>query len=260
MRLGLIGDVHGNALALEAVLRELEEKPVDEIVCLGDIAVGPQPVEAVRRIRDLGCRTIMGNWDAYFVHGFPEPTGELDARLLELGAWWASQLSAGELEELGPAVELSLGDGVDLLAFHGSPRSFEEEILPTTPDAELETMLAGRRAPLMAFGHTHFQMVRRHGNAMLVNPGSVGLPFARPEPVMRICPWAEYGIVAVEEGRLSVELHRTRFDVEAFLEIQRTSGMPYGDWWPDLWASEPSAAHGENLVRPGLLPAPVRDL
>ncbi len=242
MRLGLIGDVHGNLLALEAVLRELDGEHLDEVLCLGDIAVGPQPAEAIRQLRGLGCPVVMGNWDAYFVDGFPEPGTELEGRLVEVGAWWAAQLSAPDLRYLAglqPAVELSLGEGFRLLAFHGSPRSCEDRILPTTPDEEVERMLGASRAPLMASGHTHFQMVRRHGEGLIVNPGSVGLPFARPEPVMRISSWAEYGVLEVDDGRLSVDLRRTAFDVEAHLELMRQSGMPHAEWWTSLWSDGP---------------------
>jgi len=247
MRLGLIADVHGNALALDAVLRDLEQVRVDEIACLGDIAVGPQPVESMERVRGLGCPTLMGNWDAYFVHGFPAPRTELDRRLVELGGWWAAQLSRGNLAYLGglqTIVELPLGDAVRVFAAHGSPASFEDEILPTTPDDLVDQMLGEHQAPLMAFGHTHFQMVRRHGDALLVNPGSVGLPFMRPAPVMRICPWAEYAVVEIEDGRLSVDVRRTPFDIAQFLTVMRESGMPHGDWWIGLWASELSTAEG----------------
>ena len=224
MRLGLIADVHGNALALDAVLRDLEQVRVDEIACLGDIAVGPQPVESMERVRGLRCPTVMGNWDAYFVHGLPAPRTELDRRLVELGGWWAAQLSRGDLAYLGglqTTVELPLGDAVRVFAAHGSPASFEDEILPTTPDDVVDQMLGEHQAPLMAFG-----------------------PFMRPAPVMRICPWAEYAVVEIEDGRLSVDVRRTPFDIAQFLTVMRESGVPHGDWWIGLWASELSTAEG----------------
>ena len=75
----------------------------------------------------------------------------------------------------------------------------------------------------------------RHREALLVNPGSVGLPFrSQPGPV-RISRWAEYGIVTADDGRVSVELCRASFDVDAYLELARSSGMPHADWWLDCW-------------------------
>ena len=93
MRLGLISDIHGNLLALDAVLEELEREGVDEIVCLGDVAVGPQPAEALARVRELGCPVVMGNWDAAFISGMPEPKDEVGEMLVEIGNWWAAFLS-----------------------------------------------------------------------------------------------------------------------------------------------------------------------
>jgi predicted phosphodiesterase len=254
MRIGLIADVHGNLPALDAVLQELEREDVDEIICLGDVAVGPEPVATLERVRELGCRVVMGNWDAYFLDSFPSSQSALEERLVEIGAWWAGQLEPEHLQfmrgfEPTITIELAAGHGLRLLAFHGSPRSFEDCLLPTTPDAELDRLLDGAgRARLLVAGHTHFQMVRRHGEALLVNPGSVGLPFFRPADVMSIAPWAEYAVLVAGVGPLSVDVRRTTFDVEALLGSIRSSGMPHADWWADLWAMDLAV---DAAARPG---------
>jgi putative phosphoesterase len=243
MRLGLIADVHGNLLALDAVVEELHAEGVDELLCLGDVAVGPQPVATLERIEELGCPVVMGNWDSYFLNGFPGQRSELGRTLVEMGAWWAEQLTPearATIKRFEGSVERPLENGARMLAVHGSPRSFEDFIFPTTPDDEVEEMLDGARAPLMLAGHTHFPMLRRHEEMLLVNPGSVGLPFTGPGPVMRICPWAEYAILEIEDGRWSVDHRRTDFDVEAHLALIRSSGMPHADWWAGLWNDRPS--------------------
>jgi hypothetical protein len=56
--------------------------------------------------------------------------------------------------------------------------------------------------------------------------------------IMRVAPWAEYGVVALENSRLSVELRRTAVDVDAFVRLMRASGMPHADWWAELWQEE----------------------
>jgi len=184
-------------------------------------------------VDELDCPVVLGNWDAYFVSGFPAEKDGIGRKLIEMGEWWAGHLSDAHREFIG-TFEQGL-ERPGLLAFHGSPRSFEDFIFATTPDEELEQMLDGACAPLMAGGHTHFSMVRRHEEDLLVNPGSVGLPFARPAPVMRISPWAEYGIVESDDGRLSVDLRRTAYDVNRFLDLIRGSGMPHAEWWASLW-------------------------
>jgi putative phosphoesterase len=239
VRVGLIADLHGNLAALDAVLAELEREQVDELVCLGDVAVGPQPGATVERLAEVGCPVVLGNWDAWFLDGFPAPANELDHVLLEMGEWWARELSAEHrayLRSFSRTHELSLGDGRSLLCFHGSPRSYGDYIVAATPDAELERMLGGADADVLAGGHTHLQLVRGYLDSQLVNPGSVGLPFRpRPGPVS-VARRAEYGIVHAGDGRLAVELRRTGYDIDEFLELARGTGMPHAEWWIGCWA------------------------
>jgi predicted phosphodiesterase len=242
MRLALIADIHGNLPALEAVLEEIERDGVDEIVCLGDVALGPQPAETVERLRDLGCPVVMGNWDAWSFQEMPRLDGELGQVLRDQLAWSSEQLSAADeryVRGFDDTVELELGGGAQLLGFHGSPRSFVDMILATTPDDEVEGMLGGRTPLVLAGGHTHFQLFRRFAESAIVNPGSVGLPFRRGDTgVMPISPWAEYGLVDYEDDRLGVQLRRTPFDVDGFLSRMLASGMPHAEWWAELWTDE----------------------
>jgi len=74
MKLIIISDVHGNCVALDAVLADIQHESGDKIVCLGDaIQGGPQPAEVVQRLRELGCPAVMGNADAWLLDG--EETG-----------------------------------------------------------------------------------------------------------------------------------------------------------------------------------------
>jgi putative phosphoesterase len=241
VRVGLISDIHGNLLALDAVVAELERENVDEIVCLGDVAVGPQPAETLERIKELGCRVIMGNWDAAFLGAMPKPKDKIGERLVEIGEWWRSYLSDANREQMAsfePTLELQLGS-TPVLCFHGSPKSYDDWIFATTPDEDLRPMLDSVQQRVLVGGHTHVQMIRRYLEKVLINPGSVGLPFREwwPRPV-RISPWAEWGILGGDDGNLSMDLRRTPFDVEAFLEMSLASGMPHAAWWVQSWSSE----------------------
>jgi putative phosphoesterase len=239
MRLGLISDIHGNLLALEAVLAELEREKLDRLVCLGDVVAGPRANEALARIRNLECPVILGNWDAWSVDGMPEPATPVEEKLYAIGAYWAERLGEEDrafVRSFAATVEVELESGGTLLCFHGSPGSFDDWIVATTPDDELAAMLAGFSAPVLAGGHTHLQMVRRYEDSLFVNPGSVGLPFERwsPEDVL-IAPRAEYAILTAADGHLGVDLRRTTYDVEAHLRGGLESGMPFADWWAASW-------------------------
>jgi putative phosphoesterase len=240
-RVGLISDLHGNLLALDAVLAELGREELDGLVCLGDIAVGPQPRETLSRLRELECPVVMGNWDEWFLEPKPPRDDELAVRLAEIAAFWADCLTDDDREFMRsfvPRLELGL-DGQTALCFHGSPRSNEDWIFATTPDDEVAEMFGENRADVMIGGHTHIQLVRRFEDTVLVNAGSVGLPFSSWWPhQVRIAPWAEYAIVGYEEGRLRVDLRRTTYDVDTLLDISLESGMPHARWWCDSWRTD----------------------
>jgi len=238
-RIGLISDPHGNLLALDAVLAELEREELDGLVCLGDVAVGPQPAETLARVRALGCPIVKGNWDHWFCEGIPPTDNEIGRKLGEIGEFWAAQLSVEELEAMrgfAATVELDLGDGETAFCFHGSPLSNTQGIFSDTPDATLARFLGDNGARVLLCGHTHLQMLRRFEESVVVNPGSVGLPFSDWEPqTVRIAPWAEYGILGYDNGRLRIDLRRTTYDVDALLRLSLESGMPHAQWWVDSW-------------------------
>jgi putative phosphoesterase len=242
MRVAIIADIHGNLVALDAVLAEIERERPDAVVCLGDVAAtGPQPAEAVARLRALGCAAVMGNADAWLLDPRPYDTDDEDMRRIEaIDRWCAARLAPADLAYLRafqPLVTLPLSGEASLLCFHGSPRSFDEIILATTPEAELEEMLGGYRAAVMAGGHTHIQLLRRHGETLLLNPGSVGLPFEQVDwgARTRNPPWAEYAIVGWAAGRLSVDLRRAPIDPGAVVRAALASGMPHAEWWAKDW-------------------------
>ena len=244
MRVGLLADIHGNLLALDAVLADLGRAGVDRLVCLGDVAaLGPQPAEVVARLRALGCPSVLGNTDAWLLGGAaPDPAGPTGDVMAELTRWCAARLAEADwtyLRSCPATSEVPLDAGAALLCFHGSPRSYDEVIAATTPDADLAPMLAGCRAAFLAGGHTHVQLLRRYGDALVVNPGSVGLPGVGPGtpdlPVNRRVRWAEYAVLEVEERRRRIDLHRVPLAMERLLAAGRASGMPHLSWWAGKW-------------------------
>jgi predicted phosphodiesterase len=241
MRIGLISDIHGNLPALEAVLAQLEDERVDRIICLGDVAVGPYASETARRVRELGCATIRGNWDDWMAGGAPPCSGgEVCEMLLEMGTFWGDQLDEDDLaflDGLEPTLELELPDGRTAFLFHGSPRSFNEPILSGIPSERLEHMLGELDAAVMIAGHTHVQMVRRLPYTLLLNPGSVGLPFLEwPVAAARVCRWAEFGLLDYSsEGVVEFKLRRTEYDVDEFIRYTLASGVPHAEWWTSSW-------------------------
>ena len=222
MRLGVIADIHGNAVALEAVLADLE--PVDELVCLGDVAEGgPQPVECVDRLRGVGCPVVLGNTDEWL---FDFATDGIEPDRVAQGRWTIEQLGDERLAVLrsfAPSVEVG-----DVLCFHGSPRSNEELLQPTTPDDEFGERLGGAGARVLVGGHIHLQWTRRFRGSLFFNPGSVGMAndFTRAARDRGFDRYAEYAVLSLDRDRLSLDLRRVPYDVDLVVAACRASGMP----------------------------------
>lgn len=243
MKLAVISDTHGNLSALEAVLADITEMGADQIVCLGDAAsFGPQPQDTLRQVQALGCPVVMGNTDDSLLkprtlEDVPTPTADTPV-ILEIERWCAEQLSDTDrdfIRTLQKTVRLEL-DGLPILLFHGSPRSYNDLITATTPDEELNGFFV-ERAPLMLGGHTHAQLLRRYQNVTFVNPGSVGLPYEiLPDGSVRNPPRAEYVLVEVARGEPSITFRRVPYDVTPLLEAVRTSRMPHGEIWRADWS------------------------
>jgi putative phosphoesterase len=243
MRIALIADIHANLTSLEAVLADIEGESYDGMVCLGDVAAtGPQPHEVLMRLRAVGCPVVMGNADAWLLDPRPpEVSSEEGRKIADIDLWCAKQLTRRDLEFLEsfqPSIELALPGNQTLLCFHGSPTSNTDIIRSDTPEPELDRMLDGRPATVMTGGHTHTPMVRRWRDVLLMNPGSVGLPYqvVGAEGQVRTPPWAEYSVLTAEEGRLAVELRRVPVDVYSIVRAALDNGMPHGVWWAGEWS------------------------
>jgi predicted phosphodiesterase len=218
LRVALISDLHGNAIALREVLRSIDERGADRIVCLGDVAtLGVAPGEVIDALMQRGCPCIMGNHDDYVLDPSRVDGHTGTGVILEAIGWCREQLSQEQIEFIRgfeTDLELVVEDGVRLKLFHGSPSSNMVDLLAETPADEFDAQLGPDRAPVMAGGHTHLQMLRQHRGTLVVNPGSVGAPFAelpRGAPP-RILDHAEYATVEVRGRDVGVTLHRIALD------------------------------------------------
>lgn len=241
MRLALISDQHGNDVAFRAALEDVERLGVEEIVCLGDVVQGgTEPAQTLERLASLGCETVLGNADAFLLEvpaDSPEPVTE---RQLEVRAWTLSQLDASHLEQIrsfAPVVRRDL-DGVSLLLFHGSPRSYDDVLLPEFGGEALEPFL-GHDAALLAGGHTHLQWTRRIGDALYVNPGSVGISYDRHADPLVLRPFAEWALLTIADGIVAVEFRQVPYAVEDVRAATKRSGRPYADEWAAQWPATP---------------------
>ncbi len=233
MRIAVISDIHGNCFALDSVLRDIRQQGIDQIVCLGDaIQGGAQPAETLQRLRELNCPVVMGNADAFVLDGdVHEPASEQQNAVR---AWSLSHLSESDqafMRQFQPTIELTLEGGKRLLCFHGSPHSFNDIILPNTPDETVRQYLGVFAVSFLTGGHTHTQQLRRLGDAWYFNPGSISLAYnwERASDGSKVDPWSDYAILTSEGEVTSVTFRHVPFDVKEMARIIRASGRPYAD-------------------------------
>jgi predicted phosphodiesterase len=242
-RLAVISDAHGNGVALDVALADIRDARVDGVVCLGDLAQGgPQPDQVVDALQRFPGETwfVLGNADAFLLD--PEAGAEpVTQEQLEMREWSIDRLGEERLSLLRafrPTVELDLHGEMDkLLAFHGSPRSFDDILLPTASSDELHSLIGPTDASFLCGGHVHVQWTRRLDSASFFNPGSVG--YSRDEPVpqseLRCDPWACYAILTIERGTAEIAFRRVGFDPVDVIDAVKRSGMPDADRHLQLW-------------------------
>lgn len=220
----VLSDIHGVLPALEAALGEPDLAGADLIVLTGDIAAGPQPVPVLDRLRDLGdqVRWVRGNAERDMVdiaRGRPVSVED------PVTTWSAGQLRPQQVELLARlphplTVEV---DGFGPVLFcHGTPRDDNEVVLADTRIARWQEVFADLDPAVrtVVCGHTHMPFLRTIGGRVVVNPGSVGMPYGNPG--------AHWALLSGS----SIALRRTEFDYEAACEqIAAQSAFPTALAW-----------------------------
>lgn len=233
MRIGVIADIHGNLLALEAVLEHLQRASPDLIVNLGDCASGPLwPAETVARLKVAEMLHVRGNHDRALGAASPEGLGRSDRF-----AW--DRLDAADRAWLSTLPPEQFAGGAHCV--HASPGNDEAYLMETVTGGRLlldsvaavEARLAGVKGPLLLCGHSHLPRLLRLSNGMVVvNPGSVGNPAYDDEtPPAHVSesgsPHARLALVTIA-GAISVEHHAVAYDWEAASAQARRNGRD--DW------------------------------
>jgi predicted phosphodiesterase len=225
--------MHGNAVAFRAVLADLEDRKPDLIVSLGDVAQGgPQPLECVELLQELGCPCVYGNSDHFLValDFGSEPVTE---QQLATAHWSREQLGEEGLEFLR-SFEPTVRAG-PLLCCHATPTSNEDVILPATPIDDVEPIMEGVSARAIATGHVHLQWLRRFGARLWLSVGSIGLVWLHKEPLDEVPfePVSEYAVVDADS--LAIEFRQIPFDVEELIAAARAKDFPGFEQWAAQW-------------------------
>jgi putative phosphoesterase len=230
-KIALLGDVHANLPALEAVLSHAKNLGAEEIWNIGDfLGYGAFPNQVVKRMRKKKFTSIIGNYDLK-VLDFPkkdENWRQNKHPLKYLAFKWAhdnlSRKSRQFLISLPEEREIEVGSFRFLLV-HGSPVSNEELLEPATPERRLlEIQQIAKETYGVEFaaiicGHSHQAFTRQVEKTLFVNTGSVG----RPDDGN---PRAAYAILQVSENGLQVSHYRLDYDLKKAVDAVRNKGLP----------------------------------
>jgi predicted phosphodiesterase len=235
MRVAAIYDIHANLPALEAVLEEIRQAGVDQIVVGGDVLPGPMPRETVDCLLDLNIHRqfILGNGHREVLERMRGTETEwyrsTPEQWREPVRWTAEQLRPEDMQLLASwpeTLRVEIRGLGDVLFCHATPRNDTEIFTRLTPEDRLLPVFKGVNAPVAVCGHTHMQFDRTIGGIRVVNSGSVGMPFGEPGAY-----WVMLGP--------HLQLRHTRYDLAKAAERIRGTKYPQ---------AEEFAAH--NVLQP----------
>jgi predicted phosphodiesterase len=246
MRIAVISDIHGNSIALDAVLADIKASGgVQGYWILGDLAaIGHDPVGVMERLDELpNAVFIRGNADRYVTSGdFPQPDpDDVRANLSLLPvftevtrsfAWTQGALAVASwlewLDDLPLDYRLTLPDGTRLMAVHASPGEDDGKGFNfTMTDDEMAAQLGDPQVDVLLVGHTHWPFDRQVNGVRIINSGSVSNPFP---PDLR----ASYVLFDLNEDGYQIEFRRVDYDHEAVIDAVKRLRHPGGAYIIDF--------------------------
>lgn len=245
---GILGDIHGNREALEAVLQCLDARGVGRLLCVGDlVGYNADPDECVALLRGRGAISIAGNHDLIGTGrlGFERCSNKAmhslkrtRRQLANETAEYLRSLPSHHLVE--ERVLLTHGGVRDVQQYMTQPRHILENVEYLAHD------FPGAR--ICFFGHTHEQRIFQvrdgevsepwpgggtftfdlgHGQCYFVNPGSVDASRKHGHKL------AEYAVFDSDAPR--IEMLRTRYDDEATEARAAAAGFRIDRWRDRLY-------------------------
>ena len=225
MELGIISDIHGNLVALRAVMADIQSNGIkpEDIICAGDVALmGVQGSRCLRTLQRESIPTVKGNTDR-FIADYEKLLGdgtlEEGSSIAKAIDWTRKQLgeeAIAYLGELPPQVIVQSENGAgNLQIVHGTPRSDEEGFSDDDNDQRLLMLAAGSTAYAIIGAHTHRSFARMVGGILIANSGSVGRSYEGR------AGRATYLAVHDRTGLWHVDIRQVHYDNRrAFREIQ----------------------------------------
>lgn len=223
-KLAIISDIHGNIPALEAVFRNIDERNIKRVFCLGDlVGKGPDGKRAIQMVRDRCEVVVRGNWDELM---------EKEDVPYEI-KWHQMQLSQEDyayLRELPYSIDCIIS-GRKVRMFHASPFSVWTRIQPW--DSFEKRLSMFQNTPntnghlgipdIVGYGDVHNAFIQHLKGKTLFNAGSVGNPLDVTQ--------ASYVIIEGEYDSknlapISIQFVRVPYDIDKAIQEAKEMGLP----------------------------------
>lgn len=242
MKIAILSDVHGNTIALDAVLADIEAQGgVDGYWIVGDLAaLGHDPTGAVERMRGLpNVQFVRGNTDRSLVQAMDwwsddTPTDQLKGlfNMTKIFAWTRGAITEagqfGWFANLPLEMRVTLPDGTRVLCVHAAPGTDDGKgFHPSYDEAEMVERVADADADLVFVGHTHHPMNRLLGDVHLVNLGAVNI---HPPNDLR----SKYVILESDADGYTVEHRYLEVDTKAIADAIAAVHHPSADYLRNL--------------------------
>ena len=236
MRIAILADIHSNLPALEAVRLDLLDAAPDLVLLAGDqINRCPWPNEVMALIELEGWPAIYGNHELVLleldsIHRAPV----FDDRRRFADLWWTwkhlQHEYRAQIQELPGERTIEIEGAPSILLLHGLRGNPFEGFSPEMTDEQLAKKMAGIDHPVVISAHTHWPLARQVGIQVVLNPGSVGMPYNGD-------PRAQYLLIDLMQGQWTPTFRQVEYDHGVVREAFDRLGLAeaYGPLGPLYW-------------------------
>ncbi len=222
-RAAIIADVHGTLPALETVLSDIELNPPDEIFVAGDFVGGPQPHETLTRLRQVGCRFILGNGEQALLkmRQGNAPKAWWTHRQFDLVRWFYQNLNEEDfdfLKSIPEQIILNQANCEPVRIVHGTPWDINKLLFPEKEPEALSRALQEIPESVLVFAHTHLPAMYYKHHKLAINPGSVANNLHGETSI-------SYATLCCEGGAWRPELHFLEYDLSQTVQVFHDTGF-----------------------------------
>ena len=213
MKVAVLADIHGNLPALLAVAADIETWQPDVVAVAGDVVNrGPRSRDCLQFVGERqqrnGWLVVRGNHEDYVLsQARPDRPRSGPEYEISLNSLWTYRKLNGEmsaLEKMPFQISIPGPHDEEIRIVHASMLGNREGIYPETTAAELQYRITPPPA-VLAVGHTHRPLIRRIDETLVVNVGSVGMPFDGDDR-------AAYGRLTKRDNSWQSQIVRLNYD------------------------------------------------